>query len=104
LNDLCDSLNSLLLNVKNPNIFEYLNTKYKLIVETLNTEFKEAFEKLNKMFFNDIRYAKMASCLKALKTMNPYVDQENKLAYECLYIKMKENKSLLNCFIQAYLI
>ena len=101
---MCDSLNSLLSNVKDPNVFVYLNEKYKLIVETLNTEFKEAIDKLAKMLFNDIRYAKMASCLKALKALNSHVSQENKMAYECLYIKLKEKKPLLNCFMQAYLI
>lgn len=100
--DICNKLNELLLDKKNNEIESYFNLKFKSILDTLTNEFGNCIGQLGKMLYNDVKFAKLACCLRFLNLLSAHSNQENKSNLSNLLNKLNKNKQMLNCFIQVH--
>ncbi len=82
-------------------IFDYLNLKYNFLSKRLSVELELALKLICQMYYNDLKYTKIASHLMFLQKLAAYANDQNLTQLNAAVLsKLDTNKHLLNSFLQ----
>ncbi len=88
-------------NIDSVKLKSFLNEEYEFIYERTLEEFQITYNliKKDKMHFNEIRYTKVVVHFMFIFLLSKFINNQNKLKAQQIFLKLKESEKNLNCFL-----